>query len=172
MRAPAVPRLPRAGLVLVALLAACGPAGAQTTPTATPLPTSQLQERYQAAAAAYNTAEGPVLQAENEYCAPAAPTADVMHCETALSADRQATITFDKALRALTFPPSARGVVTQLLSDDAQLETLLEQAATAPSLSAISALTPQIFQLLTTASHDAIAVRTAIGISSTSPSPA
>src|SRR5207253_1580372 len=129
MRAPAVPRLPRAGLVLVALLAACGPAGAQTTPTATPLPTSQLQERYQAAAAAYNTAEGPVWQAENEYCAPTAPTADVMHCETALSADRQATITFDTALRALTFPPSARGVVTQLLSDDAQLETVLEQEA-------------------------------------------
>src|SRR5438309_8687523 len=119
MRAPAVPRLPPAGLVLVALLAACGPAGAQTTPTATPLSTAQLQERYLAAATAYNTAEAPVAQAENEYCARASPAANLTQCETALSADRQATITFDKALRSLTFPPSARGVVAHLLSDDA-----------------------------------------------------
>jgi len=172
MRAPAVPPLLPASLVLGALLAACGPAGAQTTPTATALPTSELQQRYLAAATAYNSAELPVEQAENEYCAPASPTADLGRCETALSTDRQATLTFDNAIRAITFPPSTRGVVTQLLSDDAQLENLLEQAATAPSLSAISALTPQIFQLLTTASRDAVTVRTAIGVSSASPSPA
>ena len=82
--------------------------------------------------------------------------------------DRQETIAFDRAVRAITFPASAGGLVAQLLSDDSKLENVLEQAATSPSLSAINALTPQILQLLTNASRDAVAVRSAIGLSSTS----
>ena len=161
-------RLIPAGLVLGALLGACSPAGAQITPTATPLPRNQLQQRYLAAAKTYNAGESAIQQAESQYCSPASATADLTHCETALSNDRQETIAFDRAVRAITFPASAGGLVAQLLSDDSKLENVLEQAAISPSLSAINALTPQILQLLTNASRDAVAVRSAIGLSSTS----
>jgi hypothetical protein len=159
--------LHKAALALLpaaALLSACGPSGGQNGPTATPLSQSDLRSAYAAAATAYNTAETPVTQAENAYCDPAGPQADLTKCETALNQDRQATLTFDNAVRPLSFPAAARPDVTKLLDDDAQLERVLEQAATAPSLSAISALIPQIGQLLTITTQDADRVRADIGL--------
>jgi hypothetical protein len=165
----AVPRLACAGSVAgVLLLVGCAPSGGQAPPTASPLPLSQLQQRYLRAAASYDTAEQSVPQAESQYCTTTSATADLTRCESALSADRQATIAFDQAVRSITFPSSARGVVTQLLTDDSQLENLLEQAATAPSLSVIGSLQTQIIQLLMTTANDAVAVRTAIGLSASS----
>ena len=171
MRAASAPARLALGAMLGVLLAACGPGTGQPSPTPTPLPSSLLQQRYLAAADAYNAAERPVAMAENAYCVAASAAADLTMCEAALSRDRAATLTFDNAVRALTFPASARGDVAQLLSDDAQLETLLQQAATAPSLSAIASLTPRIFQLLTSASNDADRVRADIGLPRLSPSP-
>lgn len=168
MRARAVPRLSCAGSVVGALLlVGCAPAGGQVSPAASPLPRLQVQQLYLGAAAAYDSAESSVPQAESQYCTPTSATADLTRCATALSADRQATIAFDQAVRAITFPPATRGVVTQLLTDDAQLENLLEQAAAAPSLSVIASLQPQIIQLLKTTADDAVALRTAIGLSAT-----
>ena len=158
-------------LVSTILTTACGSVSATSPPTPTPLPSSLIQQRYLAAADAYNNAENPIAQAENTYCVSGAASANLASCETALGKDRQATITFDSAVRAITFPQSARSDVTKLLNDDAQLEMLLEQASTAPSLSAINALTPQIFQLLRTASSDADKVRADVGLPAVSPSP-
>ena len=167
-------RLP-AALVLVpaiaALLAACGGGNPLPTPSPTPLPTALLQQRYSAAAAAYDTGEVPVATAENRFCDPSAPTADLSKCASALSGDRQATMVFDDAVRGLRFPPEARAAAGQLLNDDARLETLLEQAATAPSLTAVTSLTPQIFDLLSAAARDADSLRALIGLPSTKPIP-
>ena len=166
---------PTAALVLVpaiaALLAACGGGNPVPTPSPTPLPTALLQQRYSAAAAAYDTGEVPVATAENEFCDPSAPTADLSKCASALSGDRQATVVFDDAVRGLRFPPEARAAVGQLLNDDARLETLLEQAATAPSLTAVTSLTPQIFELLSAAARDADVLRGLIGLPSTTAIP-
>ena len=171
MRAPAAAVPLALGVVLAIVLGGCGPGTTQPSPTPTPLPSSLLQQRYLAAAGAYNTAEHPVAAAENTYCVAGAAGADLTKCETALGTDRQATLAFDDAVRALQFPAAARGDVTQLLSDDAQLETLLQQAATAPSLSAIASLTQGIFRLLTASSADADRVRSDIGLPQLSPSP-
>lgn len=158
-------------LVIAAVLAACGTGNPVPTPTPTPLPTALLQQRYSAAATAYDTGEVPVAVAENQYCDPSAVTADLTKCASALSGDRQATVVFDDAIRGLRFPPEARGAANRLLNDDARLETLLEQAATAPSLTAVTSLTPQIFELLSATARDADALRALIGLPSTSPMP-
>ena len=159
------------GLALaVVLAAACGPAGGQNGPTATPLSQADLRSAYAAAALAYNSAEAPVEQAETARCDATGPQADLTACEMALGKDRQATLGFDAAVRAISFPPAARADVTRLLGDDADLEALLEQAATAPSLGAISQVTPQISQLLSATSQDADLVRADIGLPARSPS--
>lgn len=164
-----------AALILVpaigALLTACGGGSPGPPPTATPLPTALLQQRYSAAAAAYDTGEVPVATAESQFCDPAAAAADLSKCASALSGDRQATVVFDDAIRGLQFPPEARAAAGKLLTDDASLETLLEQAATAPSLTAVTSLTPQIFDLLSATAHDADSLRALIGLPSTTPLP-
>ena len=157
--------------VFGAALAACGGGNPIPTPTPTPLPTAILQQRYVAAATAYDAGEVPVATSESEDCNPAAPTADLTKCASALSGDRQATVVFDNTVRGLRFPQAAKAAVTQLLNDDAGLETLLQQASTSPSLTSVAALTPQIFQLLTATAHDADALRSEIGLPSTSPIP-
>ena len=156
---------------IAALLAACGGGNPLPTPSPTPLPTALLQQRYSAAAAAYDTDEVPVATAENQFCDPSAPTADLSKCASALSGDRQATVAFDDAIRRLRFPPEALAAAGQLLNDDARLETLLEQAATAPSLTAVTSLTPQIFELLSATARDADSLRALIGLPSTTPIP-
>ena len=158
-------------LVIAVVLAACGTGNPVPTATPTPLPTALLQQRYSAAATAYDTGEVPVAAAENQYCDPAAATADLSRCASALSGDRQATVVFDDAIRGLRFPAEARGAANQLLNDDARLETVLEQAATGPSLTAVTSLTPQIFQLLSATARDADTLRALIGLPSTSPLP-
>ena len=166
---------PAATLALVpaigALLAACGGGNPTPTPSPTPLPTALLQQRYSAAAAAYDAGEVPVATAESQFCDPSAATADLSKCASALSDDRQATVVFDDAIRGLRFPPEAHAAAAQLLTDDARLETLLEQAATGPSLTAVTSLTPQIFDLLSAAAHDADSLRALIGLPSTTPGP-
>lgn len=167
----------RAAARLIATLAgawvvgACGPATAPPSPTPTPLPAAQLRERYLKAATAYDAGAVPVAAAENSYCVPGSAGADLTQCERALSSDRLATVAFDDVVRQLRFPARAQALVSALLADDAQLETLLQQASTAPSLTAIAALTPQLFQLLVTSARDADAVRSAIGLPVSSPTP-
>lgn len=168
LRAPAAFAV---AVVIGALLAACGRANPVPPPTPTPLPTALLQQRYTAAAAAYTTGEVPVATAENEFCDPSAATADLGKCAAALSGDRQATVLFDDAIRALRFPKDARGAADRLLDDDARLELLLEQAAIAPSLTAVTSLTPQIFELLSATARDADGLRALIGLPSTTPIP-
>jgi hypothetical protein len=153
------------------VLAGCGPAAAPPSPTPTPLPAALLQERYLAAATVYDSAERPIAEAENTYCPAEKPSAELAQCEHALSADRLATVAFDDAVRQLRFPSSAQSDVNRLLADDAQLAALLQQASTAPSLTAVAALTPQILTLLSASAHDAATVRTAIGLPASSPSP-
>ena len=68
------------------------------------------------------------------------PTASLTACQTALSEQRQATIAYDNALRAIPFTGDAATDASHLLSDDAAIETLLEQAATAPSLATIASV--------------------------------
>ena len=160
-----------AGALLIAALPACGGGSAAPSPTPTPLPTALLQQRYAAAAAAYNSGEVPLATAEQQFCDPNVATADLSRCAAALSGDRQATVVFDDAIRGLRFPPEVRGAATRLLDDDARLETLLQQAATAPSLTAMASLTPQIFELLSATARDADALRTLIGLPSTTPIP-
>lgn len=160
-----------AALAGASLVAACGPATAPPPPTPTPLPTAQLRQQYLAAAATYDEASAPVARAENTYCAGGAPAADLSQCERALSSDRLATVAFDDAIRQLRFPQPAQAAAGRLLADDAELEALQQQASTAPSLTAIAALTPQILQLLVTSARDADAVRAAIGLPVSSPTP-
>lgn len=154
-----------------AFLAACGGGNPPAAPSPTPLPTALLQQRYSAAAAVYDTGEIPVATAESQFCDPTSPNADLSKCASALSGDRQATVMFDDAIRGLRFPSEARAAAGQLLNDDARLETLLEQAATAPSLTAVTSLTPQIFEVLSAAAHDADSLRALIGLPATLPMP-
>ncbi|MBV9099717.1 MAG: hypothetical protein JO198_01590 [Candidatus Dormibacteraeota bacterium] len=154
----------------IPLLAGCG-SSSQGTPTATPLPRAQLQRVYSSAANTYNNTEAPITQAENLYCGASSPQANLTNCEAALSQDRLTTIGYDNSLRGLAFPQSMKADVTKLLSDDAQLENLLQQASSAPSLSAINSLTAQIFSLLKTTSDDARRVRSDLGLPAASAPP-
>lgn len=158
-------------LAALGLSTSCGSPIAPSSPTPSPLPFAVLQQRYLDAAQAYAAAEAPVVPAENRYCDTASPSADLAACAAALSGDRQATVTFDDAVRTLRVASGAQPALTHLLSDDGRLETLLQQASTAPSMSAVSALTPQIFLLLTATAGDADALRRAIGLPASSPTP-
>jgi hypothetical protein len=157
-------RLLIAGSFATALLAGCGGSTSQTSPTPSPLSTAQIQSRYTAAANAYNTYETQISITENAACDVGSPTASLTACQTALSNQRQATIAYDDALRATTFSGDAAIDSSHLLSDDAAIESLLEQAATAPSLATIASVQTQIIPLLATAVTAATALRADIGL--------
>jgi hypothetical protein len=142
----------------------CGGASSPTSPTPSPLSTAQIQSRYTAAANAYNTYAAQIAVTENADCDVGSPTASLTACQTALSNQRQATITYDDALRATTFSGDAAIDASHLLSDDAAIESLLEQAATAPSLVTIASVQTQIIPLLATAVTAASALRADIGL--------
>jgi hypothetical protein len=86
------------------------------------------------------------------------------NCQTALSGQRQLTIAYDNALRAIPFSGNAATEAARVLGDDAAIEKLLEQAATAPALTVIATLQAQVIPLLATAASDATALRTAIDL--------
>jgi hypothetical protein len=159
-----VPRLLLAGSLTGVLLAGCGGSTSQTSPTPSPLSTAQIQSRYSAAASAYNTYETQISVTENATCDVGSPTASLSACQTALSSQRQATIAYDDALRATTFTGDAAIDASHLLSDDAAIESLLEQAATAPSLATIASVQAQVIPLLATAVSAATALRADIGL--------
>jgi len=146
-------------------LAACGQG---PSPTSSPSRTL-LQQQYLAAANAYNVAEAPIAQAEASHCNPTGPTADLAQCQTALAQDRQATRTFDRAIRAINFESAQRGDVAKLLANDSALETLLQQGAAASSLTAATPLFAQIAQRYSEATTDADRLRTDLGLPATTP---
>ncbi len=150
--------------VTAVLLAACGGSNSVTSPTPTPLTPAQIQTSYSAAATLYNRTVSQIALAENAACDAASPGVSLSACQSALSEQRQATIAYDNALRALTFSGAAAGDASHLLGDDAAIESLLEQAATAPSVTLIARLQAQIVPLLATAANDARALRTDIGL--------
>jgi hypothetical protein len=153
-----------AGSLAGVLLAGCGGTSSQTSPTPPPLSTAQIQSRYSAAASAYNTFEAQIAVTENAACDVGSPTASLTACQTALSDQRRATIAYDDALRATTFTGEAATDASHLLSDDAAIEALLEQAATAPSLATIASVQSQVIPLLATAVAAAAALRADIGL--------
>ncbi len=159
--------------IAIAMLgaAACGSQPGPNGPSATALSQPALQHAYEAAAGGYNRAEVPIAQAEETYCSTGTAAANLGKCEAALSQDRQATIAYDNALRALAFPAAARGDVATLLSDDSRLEDTLEQASTAPSLAVVNDLRPQVLQLIAASGADATKVRADIGLPAASPLP-
>ena len=143
---------------------ACGGSSSQTTSSATPLTPAQIQARYSAAASHYNQTETQIALTENSSCDAASATVALGACQTALSAQRQLTIAYDSALRAIPFSGSAATAAAHLLGDDAAIEKLLEQAATAPAITVITTLQQQVIALLATAAADATALRQAIGL--------
>lgn len=147
-----------------ALVAACGGSTNPATPTPTPLTPAQIQGRYTAAAAHYNQGEAQIAATENSSCDAASATVALGACQTALSAQRQLAIAYDNALRAIPFSGSTATDASHLLGDDAAIEKLLEQAATAPAIAVIATLQQQIISLLATAASDATALRAAIGL--------
>jgi hypothetical protein len=153
-----------AGTLATVLLAACGGSTSPSSPTATPLSVAQIQARYTSAATQYNRSETEIAVTENAACDVVSPTATLSACQTALGRQRQATIAFDNALRAIPFTGATATDVSHLLSDDAAIETLLEQAATAPSLATIASVQQQIIPLLATAATTATMVRTDVGL--------
>ncbi len=153
-----------AGSFAGVLVTGCGGSSSQTSPTPSPLSTAQIQSRYSAAANAYNAYEAQVSVTENAACDVGSPTASLTVCQTALSNQRQATIAYDDALRATRFSGDAAIDASHLLSDDAAIESLLEQAATAPSLATIASVQSQIIPLLATAVTAATTLRADIGL--------
>jgi hypothetical protein len=161
--------LPHARLTIflaftAALVAACGGSTSPASPTPTPLTLAQIQARYAAAATHYNQGEAQVAATENGSCDAGSATVALGACQTALSAQRQLTIAYDNALRAIPFSGTASTDVSHLLGDDAAIEKLLEQAATAPAIAVIATLQQQVLPLLATAATDATALRSAIGL--------
>jgi hypothetical protein len=150
--------------VTAALLAACGGSTSSSSPTPTPLTPAQIQARYAAAALNYNQVEAQIAATENASCDASSATVALGACQTALSQQRQLTITYDNALRAIPFSGSAATDAGHLLGDDAAIEKLLEQAATAPAIAVIATLQQQVIPLLATAATDATALRAAIGL--------
>jgi hypothetical protein len=153
-----------AGVLTASLLAGCGGSSPPSSPTPTPLSPAQIQARYTAAATAYNHGVTQILLQVNAACDAASPTAALTACQSALSQQRQATIAYDNALRATPFSGAAVTDASHLLSDDAAIESLLEQAATAPSLATIASVQTQIIPLLATAAAAAAALRVDIGL--------
>ena len=150
-------------------LAACSSPGTPAAATAEAQTQAQRQTAYLTAATAYNTVAARVAKAETTYCDPRSPGADLVQCQMALGQDRQATLAYDRALRDVPFEGQARADVTQLLADDASLETLLEQAATAPTLDTVAQLNSQLLNLLAAAAADASKVRADLGLPTASP---
>jgi hypothetical protein len=150
--------------VTAALLAACGGSSTPTSATPTPLTDAQIQARYSAAAGRYNQGEVQIAATENASCDATSATVSLTACQTALSSQRQLTIAYDNALRAIPLTGSAATDVTRLLGEDAAIEKLLEQAATAPAIAVIATLQQQVIPLLATAASDATALRAAIGL--------
>jgi hypothetical protein len=146
------------------LVAACGGPTSPTSATSTPLTAAQIQSRYTAAANLYNQGEVQIAANENTACDAASATVALGACQTALSAQRQLSIAYDNALRAIPFVGSAATDVGHLLGDDAAIEKLLEQAATAPAVAVIATIQQQVIPLLATAASDAAALRSAIGL--------
>jgi hypothetical protein len=157
-------RLPILLASAVALLVACGGSSSPNTTTPSPLTVAQIQTRYTAAAGHYNSGEEEIAATENAACDAASATVSLKACQTALSAQRQLTITYDNALRAVPFSGNAVTEVGRLLGDDAAIEKLLEQAATAPAIAVVATLQAQVIPLLATAATDATALRAAIGL--------
>jgi hypothetical protein len=153
-----------AGTLASVLLAACGGSTSPTSPTPTPLSQAQIQTRYTAAATQYNRSETGIAVTENAACDVVSPSAALSACQAALGQQRQATIAYDNALRAIPFTGTAATDASHLLSDDAAIESLLEQAATGPSLATIASVQQQIIPLLATAATTATMVRTDIGL--------
>lgn len=147
-----------------ALVVGCGGSSSPTSPTPTPLTTAQIQARYTAAATRYNQGEAQVAATENASCDATSATVSLGACQSALSSQRQLTITYDNALRAIPFTAPATTDAAHLLGDDAAIEKLLEQAATAPAIPVIATLQEQVIPLLATAATDATSLRTAIGL--------
>ena len=147
-----------------ALLAACGGSTSPSSPTPTPLTPAQIQAHYAATALHYNQVEAQIAATENAACDATSATVALGACQSALSEQRQLTIAYDNAVRAIPFGGSAATDAAHLLGDDAAIEKLLEQAATAPSITVIATLQQQIIPLLTTAATDATALRGAIGL--------
>jgi hypothetical protein len=157
-------RLLLSGVLLGALLAGCGGSTSQASPTPTPLSTAQIQARYTAAATQYDRTVSAIALTENAACDVGSATATLAGCQTALSGQRQATIAYDNALRATIFTGIAATDASHLLSDDAAIEALLEQAATAPSLATIASVQDQVIPLLATAATAATTLRADIGL--------
>jgi hypothetical protein len=157
-------RLPILLATTAALLAACGGSSSPNATTPTPLTVAQIQARYTAGAGHYNTGEEQIATTENAACDAGSATVSLKACQTALSGQRQLTISYDNALRAIPFSGDAATDAGRLLGDDAAIEKLLEQAATAPAITVIATLQSQVIPLLATAATDATALRTAIGL--------
>jgi hypothetical protein len=150
--------------VTAALLAACGGSTSLSSPTPTALTIAQIQARYTVAALHYNQVEAQIAATENASCDATSATVALGACQTALSEQRQLTIAYDNALRAIPFSGSAATDAGHLLGDDAAIEKLLEQAATAPAIAVIATLQQQVIPLLATAATDATMLRAAIGL--------
>jgi hypothetical protein len=153
-----------AGILTGALLGACGASTSPSSPTPTPLSTAQIQTRYTAAATQYNHNETQIAATENAACVVGSVAAALSACQTALGLQRQATIAYDNALRTIPFAGATATDASHLLSDDAAIESLLEQAATAPSLATIASVQLQVISLLATAATAAIKLRADIGL--------
>jgi hypothetical protein len=153
-----------AGTLAGGLLAACGGSTSPSSPTPTPLSQTQIQARYTTAAKQYNQSAVQIGLTVNAACDVSSPTASLTACQTALSLQRQAAIAYDNALRAIPFTGTAATDASHLLSDAAAIETLLEQAATAPSLATIASVEHQVIPLLATAATAAAALRADIGL--------
>jgi hypothetical protein len=151
-------------MVSAALVLACGQSTSPTSPTPIPLTASQIQSRYTAAATHYNQGEAQVAATENTSCDAVSAVVSLGGCQTALSLQRQLTIAYDNALRDIPFGATVATDVSHLLGDDAAIEKLLEQAATAASIGNIAILQQQVIPLLATAATDASALRSAIGL--------
>ena len=97
-----------------------------TSATPTPLTDAQIQARYSAAAGRYNQGEVQIAATENASCDATSATVSLTACQTALSSQRQLTIAYDNALRAIPLTGSAATDVTRLLGEDAALLRLGE----------------------------------------------
>jgi len=146
------------------LLAGCGGSTSPSSPTPSPLTTAQIQTRYTAAATQYNHSETQIALTENAACVLGSLGAALSACQTALGLERQATIAYDNALRAIPFLGATATDASHLLSDDAAIESLLEQAATAPSLATIASVQQQVISLLASAATAATRLRADIGL--------
>jgi hypothetical protein len=152
------------GPIAAALLVACGGPSSQTSPTPTPLSIAQIQTKYTTAANQYNHSLASIGLTENAACDVGSVTATLAACQVAVSQQRQVTIAYDNALRATLFSGTAATDASHLLSDDAAIEALLEQEATAPSLATVAGVQAQVIPLLATATKAATTLRGDIGL--------